>query len=125
MVDFQCGTNYYFSGRPIVNIGSTSYSVNYGNSITLVCTVTANPVHTTVSWTKIQNGISTNIVLSNTGKYSGSAVNQPSLTINNAGNSDEAFYVCSATNSVGTGQSSQTYLDVVGGKINLFFFSNF
>jgi hypothetical protein len=78
-----------------------------------------------VSWTKIQNGISTNIVLSNTGKYSGSAVNQPSLTINNAGNSDEAFYVCSATNSVGTGQSSQTYLDVVGGKINLFFFSNF
>jgi hypothetical protein len=52
-------------------------------------------------------------------------VNQPSLTINNAGNSDEAFYVCSATNSVGTGQSSQTYLDVVGGKINLFFFSNF
>jgi hypothetical protein len=90
-----------------------------------VCTVTANPVHTTVSWTKIQNGISTNIVLSNTGKYSGSAVNQPSLTINNAGNSDEAFYVCSATNSVGTGQSSQTYLDVVGGKINLFFFSNF
>lgn len=105
-----------FPGIPIVNIGSTSYSVNYGNSITLVCTVTSNPVHTSVTWNKIQNGVSTTISV-NSGKYSGGTVSQPSLVINNAGNSDEAFYICSATNSVGKGQSSQTYLDVVGGEL--------
>ncbi|VDI54451.1 hemicentin [Mytilus galloprovincialis] len=98
---------------PIVNIGSTSYNVNYGNSITLVCTVTANPVHNSVSWTKIQNGVQTAISIDGS-KYSGATVSQPSLVISNAGNSDESFYVCSATNSIGKGQSSQTYLDVVG-----------
>ncbi|XP_063441331.1 hemicentin-1-like isoform X2 [Mytilus trossulus] len=98
---------------PIVNIGSNSYNVNYGNSITLVCTVTANPVHSSVSWTKIQNGVQTAISIDGS-KYSGATVSQPSLVISNAGNSDESFYVCSATNSIGKGQSSQTYLDVVG-----------
>ncbi|CAC5393170.1 HMCN [Mytilus coruscus] len=98
---------------PIVNIGSNSYNVNYGNSITLVCTVTANPIHNSVSWTKIQNGVQTAINIDGS-KYSGATVSQPSLVISNAGNSDESFYVCSATNSIGKGQSSQTYLDVVG-----------
>lgn len=49
-------------------------------------------------------------------KYSGSTVNTPSLTINNVVLSDEASYVCFATNGVGTGQSSQTTVDVAGGK---------
>jgi hypothetical protein len=30
---------------------------------------------------------------------------------------DESYYVCTAQNSVGTGQSSQTFLDVVGSKL--------
>lgn len=51
-----------------------------------------------------------------TTKYSGSTVGEPSLTINNANSNDETFYICYASNSVGTGQSSQTYLDVVGSK---------
>jgi hypothetical protein len=49
-------------------------------------------------------------------KYTGSAVNTPSLTIYNAVQADEGYYICQATNAVGTGQSSQTYLDVVGSK---------
>lgn len=52
----------------------------------------------------------------NSNRYGGSTVNSPSLIISNAVTSDEGFYVCYATNSVGTGQSSQTYLDVAGSK---------
>jgi hypothetical protein len=72
-----------------------------------------NPVHTTVYWKKIVNGVSTDVDIgSNSNRYGGSTVNSPSLIISNAVTSDEGFYVCYATNSVGTGQSSQTFLDV-------------
>lgn len=92
------------------------YNVDYGQTITLTCTVTSNPVHTVVYWQKIQNGQPTNINVVSSNKYSGSTVNTPSLTINNVVLSDEASYVCFATNGVGTGQSSQTTVDVAGGK---------
>ena len=106
---------YYFSGIPLVNVPQPSYSVNYDGSVTLTCTVTANPTHTTVYWQRIVNGVSTTVTLGN--RYSGSTVNTPSLTITNADQSDEGFYVCYATNSVGTGNSQQTYLDVAGSKL--------
>lgn len=89
-----------------------------GNSVTLVCTVTANPTHTSVYWRRTVSGITTDITVANSNnKYSGSTVSTPSLTINNAGAADEGSYVCFASNSVGTGQSSQTFLDVFGGKL--------
>lgn len=116
-----------FSGKPVVTIGAPSYSVDYGSSITLVCTVVANPVYTVVSWTKTKAGGSTeNVDLSDTAKYSGSRIGSPSLTIRSAVDSDEATYVCSATNSIGQGSSSGTVLNVVGGKesymLNYIFF---
>jgi hypothetical protein len=40
----------------------------------------------------------------------------PSLIINNAIKADEGKYVCIAANLVGSGQSQQTYLTVVGSK---------
>lgn len=52
-------------------------------------------------------------------KYGGSTVSSPSLTISNAVVADEGYYVCYAENSVGTGQSSQTFLDVIGSKLFL------
>ena len=52
----------------------------------------------------------------NNNKYSGSTVQTPSLTITGATAGDEGNYVCSATNSVGTATSSDTFLDVVGSK---------
>jgi hypothetical protein len=55
----------------------------------------------------------------NTNKYSGSTVSTPSLTVLNADQNDEANYVCFAVNSVGTGQSQQTFLDVTGSKFQL------
>lgn len=116
---FYCNyvSMYFFLDAPQVNILSSAYSVNVGSSVTLQCTVSANPVHTTVYWKRITNGVSTDVnVFTNSNRYGGSTVNSPSLIISNAVTSDEGFYVCYATNSVGTGQSSQTYLDVAGSK---------
>lgn len=78
--------------------------------------MTASPAHTTVYWQKVLNGVATTISSTTSNKYSGSTVNAPSLTLSNAEASDEAYYICFATNEVGTGQSAQTYLDVVGGR---------
>ena len=79
--------------------------------------MSANPVHTSVEWRKVTN---TGTVPVNPGvvnKYSGSTVNTPSLTINNADNTDSGTYICTATNAVGTGQSQQTTLTVTGSKL--------
>lgn len=95
--------------------------MNIGQTITLECTVTASPAHTTVYWQKILNGVATTISSSANNKYSGSTVNTPSLTVSSAEAADEAYYICFATNEVGTGQSAQTYLDVVGGMLIFFF----
>lgn len=89
--------------------------MNFGSSVTLQCTISGNPVYTTVYWKKIVDGESTDIEINNN-KYGGATVNSPSLIIYNAESSDKGFYICYATNSVGTGQSSQTFLDVVGSK---------
>ena len=104
---------YYFRGSY-----STSYIIELpGSSVTLGCTVTSNPGHFQVFWRKTVNGQESDInVVNSGGKYSGSTVANPSLTINNAASSDEATYICYATNSVGTGQSTSTSLDVVGSK---------
>ena len=92
----------------------TNYNVDIGSSVTLGCVVTSNPAHTTVYWQRIDsNGAGSTINL-NTGKYSGSTVSSPSLTISNAALTDEGNYRCYATNSIGTGQSQNTYLDVIG-----------
>ena len=113
---------FFIVDIPVVNVLSNQYSVNIGSSVTLECTVVASPTHTTVYWERNVNGVSTRIT-TGTGKYTGSTVSNPSLTVNNADNSDEGFYICFATNSVGTGQSSNTYLDVLGSKLKSQFMS--
>ena len=113
------------SAKPTVTIGSPTYSVDYGQSITLVCTVTSNPMYTTVSWTKTVGSTTKNVDLTNTAKYSGSKVGNPSLTISSANLNDKGTYICSATNSVGTGSSSGTLLNVVGGNFQVFYISFF
>ncbi|XP_033751333.1 hemicentin-1-like isoform X17 [Pecten maximus] len=98
---------------PVVTIDQPSYSISTGQAVTLGCSVSAVPTHTSVTWRRITNGVSTTINIDGT-KYAGSTVNSPSLIIFNAAASDQTFYSCSATNSVGTGTSSQTSLTVVG-----------
>ena len=77
----------------------------------------ANPMYTNVMWTKtVSGGNSTSIDMTNTNKYSGSVYGKPSLTIKSADLDDSGTYVCSASNSQGSGFSSGTVLHVVGGK---------
>ncbi|CAC5398269.1 unnamed protein product [Mytilus coruscus] len=100
---------------PVVTIRQSTYSTNIWNTITLACVVSANPAHTAVYWTRqINNGNTETLNPASFSKYSGSAVQSPSLTINNVDISDEGKYICHATNVVGTGQSSETFLDVIG-----------
>jgi hypothetical protein len=49
-------TSLYFSDVPQVHILEEKYSVNYGNDITLYCTVNAVPDYTEVKWTKAKGG---------------------------------------------------------------------
>lgn len=62
------------------------------------------------------NGVFTDLQSSN--RYTGSSVSNPSLTITNTVAGDIGDYKCYATNSVGTGESAQTLLNVVGSKSN-------
>lgn len=102
---------------PVVNVLQLSYSTNIGSSVTLRCTVTSNPTHNSVYWQRTINGQTSRITTStNTNKYSGSTVNTPSLTINNVAQSDTGSYRCLADNSIGTGQSQITVLNVAGSK---------
>lgn len=97
-----------------MTIPQPQYSVTIGNSITMECSITANPAHTLVQWKKIVNGQPQDVSLGS--RYSGSTVATPSLTITNAESTDKGYYVCYASNGVGQGQSAQTYLNVVGSK---------
>lgn len=104
-------------GVPSVTLSQTSFSGNYGEAITLGCIISSNPVYTSVYWQKTVAGTDPiTIDLTNTDKYSGSTVTDPDLTIKNLGSGDIATYVCFAANSVGTGRSNSSPLNVVGSK---------
>ncbi|OWF53625.1 Titin [Mizuhopecten yessoensis] len=103
---------------PVVTIAQQSYSVVTGQSVTLACTVSASPTHFNVFWQRIDNNVTSSISIDGS-KYSGSTVNNPSLTITNADSNDNTSYTCSATNAVGTGTSGQTTLGVTGSKANV------
>ncbi|XP_076082584.1 uncharacterized protein LOC143053681 [Mytilus galloprovincialis] len=107
---------------PEVVIPLNQYSVDYGSSATIPCTVTANPTHTSVQWKIIVNGQEQNVDMQND-KYSGGTVNSPSLVIANVQHGDETFYICTASNSVGEGRSNQTFLNV-GEKVCKLYCSN-
>lgn len=75
--------------------------------------MSASPPATTVMWQRIVNNQAVNVDMADS-RYAGSSITNPSLVISNARGTDEGFYICMASNSVGTGRSQQTFLDVVG-----------
>ena len=46
----------FLKGLPSIQVPHENYTVNYGESITLECTVVSNPEHTSMKWTKLING---------------------------------------------------------------------
>ena len=95
---------------------SQLYRVMFGDSVTLVCEVTATPKITQVTWQREVKGQMINITTgTNVDKYSGSTVDTPSLTVNPVDLSDEGVYTCGASNMVGTGQRGRTSLNLIGG----------
>lgn len=116
-VVFLLHVNDCFSDVPAVSIAQATYTVTTGQAVTLSCTVSATPTHTSVVWRRILGGVTTVITIDNS-KYQGGSVANPSLTITNAAASDQASYTCSATNTVGTGNSGQTALTVTGSKLD-------
>lgn len=68
-------------------------------------------------WQKTSNGVTTQIIVGNNeGKYGGSTVNSPGLTIYNAEYTDSGSYICIASNVLGNGQSPAYQLIVVASK---------
>jgi hypothetical protein len=50
---------FSFSDPPVPTIGLNSYSVPFGGSVEMVCTISSNPAHSVVFWKRIQNGVET------------------------------------------------------------------
>ena len=88
----------------------------FGNSITIPCTINANPTATSMRWEKT-SGSNTDIINTTASlKYSGGVLGNTALTINNTDYNDQASYRCIATNPVGDGFSISTSLIVEGSK---------
>jgi hypothetical protein len=104
-----------FLDLPRVTIEKEAYSVNEGNAVTLACTVLSSTSSRviSVSWQTIKNGVSATLNVNDPSKYAGASVTSPSLTIFDADSADNGQYRCTATNTVGTGESAITTLKVI------------
>ncbi|KAK6173564.1 hypothetical protein SNE40_016989 [Patella caerulea] len=91
--------------KPMVTILLTSYDADEGQSVTIPCNFTSNPVATGVVWSK--DGSNLDIPASG-GKYSGGTTLTPSLTITSLTSGDAGSYVCGVTNAQGTGTDTAT-----------------
>lgn len=122
----QCNASIYdifFLDVPSVTVTLSTYNTNIGGTVTLGCTVVASPAATNVFWRRVVNNQQQNVDTTSVGtRYSGSTVSSPSLVISNVQSSDEGNYICFATNSIGTGESQRTYLDVIGSKFFFYVF---
>ena len=102
-----------------MSIPLSSYSVNFGDSVTIPCSVSANPSATSVFWERVsQSGVPSTISLVPS-KYSGGTLLSPDLVISNTDTTDQGFYRCLATNSVGTSTSDSAFLAVIGSEFSL------
>ena len=85
---------FSFKGPPIVKTMEEINFPGYGNNITLQCDIDGFPETSRVYWTRDNTEINT----SNTNKYSGSILSEPSLTIIDVAFSDAGVYSCCGVN---------------------------
>lgn len=105
----------FTTGVPHVFIDKNNYQVDYGDNVTINCTVDAEPQVTDIFWIKSD---SQQIITLNTGLpgTEGMTVDVPSLTITYATETDAGLYACYAINKRGTGNSKTARVTVKGGK---------
>lgn len=111
-----------YSDLPQVRIAQSQYSILYGGSVYMECTVeNAVPPVTSLRWYKgpTQNNFNSSVDVT-ASRFSGGTRDNPSLNITNALPLDEGYYACNATNLVGSAFAS-TFLDVYGGMFMVFF----
>lgn len=105
-----------YSDLAQVQIAESQYSILYGGSVHIQCSVgNAVPPVTALRWYKgtSVNNINVSVDVT-TSRFSGGVLDNPSLNITNVVPSDEGYYSCNATNLVGIA-SAWTFLDVYGG----------
>lgn len=110
-----------FLDVPVVTASIPTAPTRLGNSVTITCTVSADPGATRIIWQIINPATNQGVNIDTSiGKYSGGTLAIPSLTINPVGESDEGNYQCLAENAIGTTPSNRVYLDTIGGNIYMF-----
>ena len=92
----------------------STYTVLYGNDITMGCIITAVPNITSIKWQRDISGAFVDIITDSI-KYIGATLSNHSLTVANVNFTDAGRYKCIGINFVGTG-SDITTLIVDGGK---------
>ncbi|CAC5384057.1 HMCN [Mytilus coruscus] len=98
---------------PVVITELPTYFVEYGENITLPCSVLSTPLQTNVYWEKTVDDRDTFIYSGTPGTY-GISLSSPSLTIDSVVKSDNGNYTCIAINFLGITQSMTSSLTVLG-----------
>ncbi|CAG2191314.1 unnamed protein product [Mytilus edulis] len=101
-LNISCTIEVVSPDIPVVQIPGSTHQVNIGHLITLSCDIIAT-LQTTVQWLRSING-SYQPISFHDNKYGGSTVTTPHLTILNTDLNDEGYYICTASNSIGTGR---------------------
>ncbi|VDH95558.1 Hypothetical predicted protein [Mytilus galloprovincialis] len=100
---------------PTIEIEQKHYATVYGEDITLICNVNADPAITHVYWEIVQNETSMIINQGSVG-VQGITPQNPSMIIISVTNMHIGKYRCFASNAVGTSGSESMSLSVIGGK---------
>ncbi|CAC5425775.1 HMCN [Mytilus coruscus] len=101
-------------GYPSVVVDRNLYIVEYGNNITLRCTVESIPTFIHIYWQKISSEMATNFTTDTIGVNDDTVV-KAKLFILEGVPSDSGLYTCYAVNIAGTGQSDSINLTIYGG----------
>ncbi|XP_052066367.1 receptor-type tyrosine-protein phosphatase alpha-like [Mytilus californianus] len=96
--------------NPLVSTPNEMFEINKGLDLVLPCPHESYPTPTNVSWTR--NGVRISVPSST--KYNGSTIGRPALIIYGTKESDSGTYVCSVSNSIGTGYSKPLQLQIRG-----------
>ncbi|KAJ8316394.1 hypothetical protein KUTeg_006408 [Tegillarca granosa] len=92
---------------PTVFASTVFYQPRVGDLVTLDCSVSASGQTYSVTW--YYNNV---VIFTNSGRYTGATFGNPSLTISNVQTSDAGSYICSASTSAGSRNSSAITVSV-------------